>query len=354
MSKIGLISDTHLGFSRYSKVNERGINVREADFYNAFITGMENLVNAGVDAIVHLGDIADTPSPKKRALRVMVETLRAVPVPVYAACGNHEMSRRQNDMHLYSYLHDYAPNFHGITKPSYVEELDAALIPYGSADEIRTGLQLADERNAAWLGGHFACNDVLPQGHDISMSELPQNVPVLLGHFHGRKAGPGLVLDDVGLHVQPIYIGATERKAWGEAKNPTGVAVYDADNATITFIDHLSRPYIDLQATADTYLDVLDTNLEGAMVRLTIDATPEQYRSLHEHEARKRASAALDFSMRRLVRAEPERERESTGTLSLVSAWREQVRDAKLPKGVKRAHVQASGEHALAAQGVAA
>lgn len=348
MSRIGLITDTHLGFSRYSKVNEQGTNIREADLYGAFVTGMENLVNAGVEAIVHLGDVADTPNPKKRALRVMVDTIRAVGVPVYAACGNHEMARRSTDLHLYRYLSDYCSNFYGYIEPTLVEPLGGFLIPYGNADEIRAGLEQAERAGVRWIGGHFACNDVLPQGHDITIPDLPVGVPVLLGHFHGRRHGNPR---------WPIYIGATERKAWGEANNPTGVAVFDTDTGDITYIDHKARPYIDVVATPDTYLetlDLLDDGLEGAMVRLTVDATPEQYRSLHEQEARKRASAALDFTMRRLTAADkPERER-APATLSLVGAWREQVRDAQLPSGVLRERVQAHGEAALAASGVAA
>jgi DNA repair exonuclease SbcCD nuclease subunit len=349
VSKIGLISDTHLGFARYSKVNERGVNVREADFYSAFVTGMENLANAGVDAIVHLGDIADTPSPKKRALRVMVDTINATGLPVYAACGNHEMVRRATDIHLYSYLAAYCPNFHGYTQPEHVDALGATLIPYGSADEIRAGLQLACERDAAWIGGHFACNDVLPQGHDIATSELP-DMPVFLGHFHGRT------LDEEREHLL-AYVGATERKAWGEARNPTGVAMLDGVDEgiyTLYFIDHQARPYIDLDATHENYLDVLDLDLEGAMVRLTVDCTPEQYRSLHVNEARQRASAALDFSYRRLTAGEKQERQQGASVLSLTSAWREHVREAKLPKGVQRKHVQEHGEHALSAAGVAA
>ena len=68
---------------------------------------------------------------------------------------------------------------------------------------------------------------MLPDGHDISVSDLPEGIPVLLGHFHGRSCTPEVLSVTPLKAGEPLYIGATDRKAWGEWQNPTGAAVLD-------------------------------------------------------------------------------------------------------------------------------
>ena len=349
--RIGILSDPHLGFSRYTKVSDKGVNVREGDFYRAFLDAVENLMDADVDAILDLGDLADTPHPKKRAIHILVDAINATGLPWWSVNGNHTLVRHSTDIHLYDLLERYCKRFTGIQYATNVQALDnALLVPYGTSEEIKLALFAAHQAEPAFIAGHFACDDVLPDGHDISVSDLPKAIPTLLGHFHGRsmpsRAG------------HPTYIGATERKAWGEAQNPTGVAVYDTDAKALTFIDHETRPWIDLEADTSTYLDVITDAMrdreDQPIVRLTVAATKEEYRGIDEIAVRRVASGALDLLVRRLPTDVEEAVASEAVDFNLVSDWRSQVKDASIPKGVKRADVEAAGVDALTAAGVAA
>lgn len=339
--RIGVLADVHAGFHRYHKTDATGVNIRESDFYQAATAAVANLLAAGVDAILDLGDLADSPHPRKRAIRFLIELINSTGLPWHSVDGNHTKIRYGTDIHLYRMLETYCPQFRGYTEPAYVEELGALLVPYGSSEEIKEGLALAEKYSPAYIAGHFATDDVLPDGHDIPRSDLP-NCPAYLGHYHARRL-------DLG---QLVYIGATERKAWGEANNPTGAAVLEDGN--LTFVEHVARPWVDLTADADSYLDVLDTDTEGAVVRLTLEATIEQYRNLNLVEARRRAKDALDFSVRRRKVGAGEAAEEGIATFSLADDWREHAKAAKLPRGVKRAEVTSIGTEALRLAGVAA
>ena len=366
MTRIGILSDPHLGFSRYTKVNEKSVNTREADFYAAFVTAVENLCNADVEAIVCLGDIADNPHPKKRALRVLIDTINASGLPWWDVNGNHTLVRHSTDNHLHDLLEAYCKRFTGIREASWVEPLRAVLVPYGTADEITAGLSIADSPGLepAFIGGHFACSDVLPDGHDINVGDLPTSAPTLLGHFHGRSVGSvpheRVNPDHYPLMFHPgsgpLYIGATERKAWGEAANPTGAAIYEG--GALTFMDHKTRDWLDLTADATTYQDVVSEAMAGRddepIVRLTVLASREEYRSIDELAAHRIAANALDLTIRRYPTEEEATAPTEPVDFHLTRDWREQVKTASLPKGVKRGDVEQAGIDALTSVGVAA
>src|SRR3712207_3645967 len=119
----------HLGYHRGTKVNKSGVNVREQDVIDAAFAGVRNLLDAGVSAIVDLGDMAHVPAPKKRAVLALIELVSSSGIPWYSANGNHTLQRSSSDIHLYNVLATQCPSFKGYTKPTYVPEIGAALIP---------------------------------------------------------------------------------------------------------------------------------------------------------------------------------------------------------------------------------
>lgn len=69
-------SDTHLGFSAYSKIDPSdGVNAREKDFYNAFRQAVDKAIELKPDAVVHAGDLFDVPRPTNRAIVFAQEQL---------------------------------------------------------------------------------------------------------------------------------------------------------------------------------------------------------------------------------------------------------------------------------------
>lgn len=335
--KIGLIADMHMGYTRGTRDNEEGVNVREQDVLDAAQTAVNNLVSAGVEAIVDLGDMFHVPAPKKRALLAMVHMINKSGLPWFSANGNHTLQRTRSDLHVYDVLVDLCPNFHGYTTPNLVWKVGGYFIPYGT--EVSALLDVPD--GTKFLAGHFACDDVPFPGEHVSVKDLP-DLPVFLGHYHTRTVfGPR------------VYIGATERFAWGEATNPTGVAVYDTETNDIEFVDHETREWADITASASEVLDVLRTrDFEGKIVRVNVEGTPAEYHGLDIKAIRDIAKGSLEFQVRRVGSTETfAPDTTDTQTYSLLDAWGHHVSSLTIPK-VRREHVRTIGERALASAGV--
>ncbi|HNM27775.1 MAG TPA: metallophosphoesterase, partial [Saprospiraceae bacterium] len=61
--KIVHFSDTHLGYQAFDVVNQRGINAREQDMYDAFVSVIDRILQIRPDVVVHSGDFFHRPSP---------------------------------------------------------------------------------------------------------------------------------------------------------------------------------------------------------------------------------------------------------------------------------------------------
>lgn len=336
--KLGFISDLHFGYYRGNKVDQFGVNQREADIYTAGRQGIRNLLYAGVDAIIDLGDMAHVPSPKKRAITRLVDLINSAGVPYYSVNGNHTLQRTKSDINLYDVLYQYADNFHGYVVPTIVEAVGGFFIPYGTAEEVRQALIDAEDEDYDFIVGHWACDDVPFPGDHITVADLP-NTEVFLGHYHTRKP-----------HAlnHPTYIGSTERFAWGEWQNPTGVAVFDTETRRLEFINHETRRWHDIEVDHDQYLeDGLYEDIEGNILRVTINATPEQYASLDLVQLRKRLAPALEFQIRRTTDKESNRNgTTSTAGIPLNEVWHKYAKSVKIDKAIKK-RVIAIGEEAL-------
>ena len=73
--KILHVSDTHLGYSAYSKITERGINQREMDTYDAFKQFVDYSFKSKPDLIIHSGDLFDSVRPNNRAITFAIKQI---------------------------------------------------------------------------------------------------------------------------------------------------------------------------------------------------------------------------------------------------------------------------------------
>ncbi len=86
------ISDTHLGFNDYDKINDEGINQREVDVYNAFAKAVDGIVEAKPDFVIHTGDLFHRSSPSNRALIQGLQHIKRITkagIPFIVIAGNH-------------------------------------------------------------------------------------------------------------------------------------------------------------------------------------------------------------------------------------------------------------------------
>lgn len=341
--RIGIISDIHFSYSHGNKVAASGVNQRESDVYYAAFEAAMNLIDAEVEAVVDLGDMAHVPTPKKRALLSLIDLLKFIGIPYYSANGNHTLQRLSTDMHLYEVLSTFRKNFHGFVKPG-MTPFGGYLIPYGNEEQIKRAIDDMPS-DAVFIGGHWAAEDVPFPGSHIKLADLP-NIPVFLGHYHTRK-----VNDDP--FSGPVYVGATERYAWGEWQNPTGIAIFDTETKSLEFIDHETREWVDIVADPENYLeDSLYEGINDKIARLTIYCSPAQYNSLDLVAVKKKLSNSLEYQLRRGANKKEERSQANgSGTFSLITGWQKHIASARIPRGISKKKVEEIGVAALSDAG---
>ena len=93
--KIVHIADTHLGLSQFNRLDpESGMNLREKQIYDNFLSAVERIIAEKSDVLVHAGDLFDQVKPKTRAYTTVMEALErlhAAGIPCVVIAGNHSM-----------------------------------------------------------------------------------------------------------------------------------------------------------------------------------------------------------------------------------------------------------------------
>lgn len=81
--KIVHLSDTHLGYSNFDKVNDLGVNFREQDFYDAFERVVSQILEIKPSIVIHSGDFFHRPSPSNRAMTFALEQLKKYLITIF-------------------------------------------------------------------------------------------------------------------------------------------------------------------------------------------------------------------------------------------------------------------------------
>lgn len=329
--RVGLISDIHFGYHTANRVSERGVNVREQDFIDAGNAALSNLAGAGVDVIVDGGDMAHVPAPKKRAIAALIEHVRSVDWLRYlSADGNHTSLKSASDIHLYDILAQECPNFVGARQPMVTEER-IALIPHSyDPMEVAAWIDQVMKEDPILLVGHFAAGNVPFDKTRVDLKYIPTEIPVWLGHYHKHTEY------DVPL---PHYIGSTEHTGWDQWDYPTGVTVFDTDTGETEYIQHPHRRFINIEAGPDDYLDLIRRDdMEDAIVRLTITATPEKWNTLDTRITQRiaREAGTLIFTQRRAKdKSEDKRDPAEVTTEDLTAGWKSRLNNSDVPEDLR-------------------
>jgi len=187
---IGHLSDSHLGARPY------GLREREEDFYEAFHEAIGTMVERGVTAIIHAGDIFDTPTPDGTALVKMVRELKMLNergIRFYFTMGEHDISRRYvtptpflyPEMNLATYIGDGEPvSKDGLTLVGFHKYRKL------EANDLRSRLRALDDRVASMDGKkvlvlHQGLVEVNEFAGEINSSDLPRSFDYYaMGHLH--------------------------------------------------------------------------------------------------------------------------------------------------------------------------
>lgn len=297
--KLAHLSDTHIGFVDLDHLDDRGVPIRERDFYDAFARAVDAIIAAKVDAVVHAGDLFHRSSPTNRALTEGLRQLKRLAdakIPTVVLAGNHDAPRTVFTGPIIAALESidgvypiYRPAaqtidlgplaVHGV--PHLIDE-DAFFV------ELNKLAPLPDKINVlslhASVGSQYMMDEFGEKVLAGAQRELfAQFHYTALGHWHGHR-----VLKGAGT---ACYSGSTERIRETEADEEKGWVLVDLSDPAqpqLQFQPVATRPQIrvvvetchqrsdgeiltELRSAAD------DAELSGAVVHLRLaEMSPEQ------------------------------------------------------------------------------
>jgi len=315
--KIVHLSDTHLGFSAYSKLDVgEGINQREADFYHAFEEAFDKVLELKPDIVIHAGDLFDTVRPQNRAidfaLRQLIR-LSEAGIETILISGNHSTPRLRETGNIFR-IFEHLKHIHPVHEPGgktvVVGDATVYAIPHSvnpSLAELTSGLAPSRDTKFSVLALHAGVVGTETYKMDeFSEQTIPsENISadwdyVALGHYHEFK--------NVGHRAH--YSGSTERLSFTEAAQKKGIVEVDLDPYSVKFHELRTREMLDMEqldAAGLTSSEILiqarermsSASVDEKIVRLVVkDVAADAYRSLDVPAIRRLGESALHFELK--------------------------------------------------------
>jgi len=248
------IADTHLGHAAFSRLDpESGMNLREKQIYDNFLSAIDLIVREKPDCLVHAGDLFDTVKPKTKAYTTVLEALErlhAAGIPLVIVAGNHSMTKTRYTSSPYEVLTYHKSQiaaaykfryekaeigdtvFHLIPNMLRVEDYRAAydeiehnkthnnvLVTHGLATQIK-------DKRLATVAEHELDGTILSENFDY----------IALGHYHRQCQ----ITDNAW------YAGSTEFLTYGEIKDEKGGLSVDVAKHEVRHLDLPKTPMADL------------------------------------------------------------------------------------------------------------
>ena len=248
------IADTHLGLAAFNRLDpESGMNLREKQVYDNFLSAIEVIISEKPDVLVHAGDLFDQVKPKTRAYTTVLEALdrlHAAGIPFIVIAGNHSMVKTRYTTSPYEVL-TYHPSpitaaykfryekveigdtvFHLIPNMLRPEDYRIAydqieltsghhnvLVTHGLATSIK-------DQRLATVAEHELDNTILSDRFDY----------IALGHYHRQCR----ITDNAW------YSGSTEYLTYGEIADTKGGLLVDPGRHEVRHLGLPHTPMIDL------------------------------------------------------------------------------------------------------------
>ena len=315
--KLVHISDSHLGFSAYSKLDQlESINQREADLYRAFEQAIDKAVELKPDIVIHSGDLFDTVRPQNRAidfaLRQLIR-LSEAEIETVLISGNHSTPRLRETGNIFR-IFEHLKNVHPVHEPGArridVGDLAVHAVPHSSnpspADIVSKLSASKDAKfNVLVLHAGILDSDMYRMDEfneqTISLGALRAGWDyVALGHFH-RFAR---VAENV------YYAGSTERLGFGESTQKKGIVEVDLERHSVKFHELRIREMLDLRnldaanlASSEILREakeiISSSSIDDKIVRLAIlNVASDAYKSLDVSAIRRLGGCALHFELK--------------------------------------------------------
>ena len=255
--KIIHFSDTHLGFSDFSKIDpELGINLREADVYRAFSQVVDYIISTQPDIVIHSGDLFDTYRPSNRAINLALKEIAKISqknIPFVMISGNHSTPRIKTSGSIFEAFEVFN-NVYPVYQSKYQELIinDAALhcVPHMATEEelskVFDDLKPNAKKKYNIIVAHLGVTaDVQYKMGEFNELIIPQGVLkkkkdfnyIALGHYH----------KNLPLADNCYYSGSTECFSFNEAGQKKGFMDINLAQNTKQFIPLKTREMLAFQ-----------------------------------------------------------------------------------------------------------
>ena len=319
--KIIHVSDLHIGYRAYNKLDSNGYNKREMDVLSAFDETLRKIAEIQPDLIIFAGDIFHKPRPSNFSLFVTVKFLQrfrqTCSSPLLIIGGNHEMTKSTESGSVLNFFEAIIPNTKVVEKE--IKEItygnlgiSVTCVPYGAFAELdRNSLKPNREfkYNILTLHGSYnsrKCPEISKNEHTALIEEENINGRewdyVALGHYHKYTE----------LEDNIYYSGAIERTSsnvWQEAKDPKGFIEYNLETKKREFheLQKLRKVYDIKKINCENYTaEEIDSRIEeeiakikdfeSSIVRITLEnIDPLAIRNLDYKKIREYRKKAVHF-----------------------------------------------------------
>lgn len=366
--RIAHLADVHLGYRAYNRVTRQGLNVREADIFNAFRQSLAKIVEIQPDLIVIAGDLFHVVRPSnlciEQTFKEFIKLRTETKAPVVLIGGNHD-SPRSTDTGCILDLLKNVPGVH-VVHQEYcgvaIPEIDTTV--FCLCHRALPGLaNLKLEPNAQTrynvLTLHGTLEGVGRNFYDglppITRSTILQDGwdYVALGHYHLHEQ----------LADNASYSGSLEYAStsiWQETDRSKGFVEYDLDDHVfLDFHKIKTRAVLDLRTVDAEGLSSAELNqlinmrIEGIkgghqdkIIRLVVENVQRAIVPDIDYKTIRRIrSEALHFDLQLRARKKESIARDSDGNraLSLEEEWRDFVQTYDIPAEVDRQELVTTG-----------
>lgn len=307
------ISDPHLGYRAYNRVNREGVNAREADVFAAFRRALAKTVELDPDLILIAGDLFHVVRPSnltiQHTFREFAGLRSKINAPVVIIGGNHDSPRAADTgciLDLFTNLPDIHVA-HGEYAQVKLDKLDTSVfcLCHRALPHINS-LRIEPDPSSRYnvLLAHGTVEGIIRHAYDtieISRSQVISDSwdYVAFGHYHMFEE----------LAPNAYYSGSLEYTSpniWSETAKEKGFIEYDvSERRLIEFHRFPTRGVIDLRRVDAAGLSVDELN---TLLQRRLESVPGGYENkivrLVVENVHRGLQADLDYAFIRRARSE--------------------------------------------------
>lgn len=300
----GLMADLHLhGWSSFSSTGPDGVNSRLVMLLGEIERCAIEVVAAGGRIIVMAGDIfhvrgSVAPSVLNPARDKLIDLHRSMGVRFIIAAGNHDLEGKDSTRVGAAVTALEGPHARIITEPTYIEEIDAYVVPwFEKPSDLLEELRAFKPEHGEFAFDaiiHAPIDGVIPglPGHGITPEALAAlgYRRVFAGHYHHHRAFEG----------GAVSIGALAHHTWSDVGTKAGFLIVDPNSGEYSWRQSHLPQFIDLSKLAESVMpEEVPLLVDGNYVRVRVPASKTK-----EVEAARKE--LLDMgALHVLVQAEP-------------------------------------------------